>query len=288
MILYKRTILSHLKSFFAMIKKEFLIVIRYPLNFFGQFVSTIFWILIFVFAVIPYAGPNGNGNSMYLFTGSILWGSTMFFMFSDAIWAIGMSIFWEQRTGTLEQIFLAPVKQWLILIARGIRATIVDSVIILWMILMIYSFTGFFVAVNPLIGLYILILSIITFLGFGFMYAALVIWIKQPHMISNVLQFVFLILCAMFFPFSVLPPQILVVSKLIPFSYNVDAFRAAMLGLQPELLPSKMILLGFEFSAMELELIILHISTVSFVLIGFWLYRYAVKVASKRGTLGFH
>lgn len=287
-VLYQRNIITHLRSFLAMIKKELLVVLRYPLNFFGQFISIIFWVLIFFYATIPFQSPTATPGQSDIFVGSILWGSILFFLLSDAIWAIGMSIFWEQRTGTLEQLFLAPVKQWLMLIARSIRSLLTNSFVILWMIAIVYALTGFLIIVNPLLGIYILIISIISFLGFGFMYAALVIWIKQPHMISNILQFIFLILCAMFFPFSVLPSQILIISRLIPFSYNVDAFRAAMMGHTPELITDNIQIIGYFLSPLEFELLLLHIFAIVFLVIGSLTYRYTVNNALKQGTLGAH
>ena len=44
----------------------------------------------------------------------------------------------------------------------------------------------------------------------------------------------------MFFPFSARPGPVLAVSRLIPLSYGVDAFRSALMGFPPgfpELLP---------------------------------------------------
>ena len=257
-----------------MVKKEFKVMTRYPINFFGGFIQIFFLILIFIYSMLPFsAGKEGLPGGQ-----SLMWGSILFFFTSDALWAIGTSIRWEQVTGTLEQLYLTPSKQWLILLARGLRSYIIDFPMVLWLILVVYLITGYFEASNPILGIYILILCLIGLTGLGYAYAGAVLVLKRTaNLFTNILQFVFLIFCAMFFPFKSLPQVVLTISKLIPVSYMVDSFRSTMMGRTPELLEAQIRLLGFKLSPMAQELLIVHLLAIILPIIGFKIYKHTTR-----------
>ncbi|MGQ4833952.1 MAG: ABC transporter permease [Candidatus Asgardarchaeia archaeon] len=269
----------------AMVKKEFKIIMRYPLDFTLGFVQLIFWMLIFIFAALPFSSGGfeslGNGR----FGNAILWGSIMFFILSDMIWIVGNGIRYAQRTGTLEQNILAPIREWYIAIARALRGLISDAPFLLWTIFVVYLITGYFVVENLALSLYVFSLSILTFIGFGLFYAGITVWIKRAEVLSNVIQFTLMFFCAMFFPFGSLPTEILTISKLIPFSYNVDLFRSLIGGLPPELITESITFLGVTLSPVMIELLIVHISTIFFLVAGFKIFNYSMKKAKLEGTL---
>jgi len=266
-----------------MIKKEFKILTRYPLNFIGGFIQVFFLILMFLYSMLPFsAGSEGIPGSE-----SLLWGSMFFFFVSDALWAIGTSVRWEQVSGTLEQLYLTPSKQWLILLARGLRSYLIDLPLVLWLLLVVYLVTGYFEAANPLLGIYILVLSLIGLTGLGYAYAGAVLALKRTaNLFTNMFQFILLIFCAMFFPFRALPKSILTVSKLIPISYMVDSFRSIMTGESPELINANIRLIGFNLKPLYFELLIVHLMALILPIAGFKLYNWMIEKALKEGTLG--
>jgi ABC-2 type transport system permease protein len=91
--------------------------------------------------------------------------------------------------------------------------------------------------------------------------------------LTNFLQIFFMIICAMFFPFSALPEFLQFISRLIPISYCVDLFRSTMIGVSPELLP-------FEF-----EVVIVIISAICLPILGIWFFRRTVEKAKREGNL---
>jgi ABC-type multidrug transport system permease subunit len=111
----------------------------------------------------------------------------------------------------------------------------------------------------------------------GFAFAALTLVIKETaSTLVNLLQFGFLILCAMFFPFSVLPPPLVTISRLIPISYAVDAFRSTLMGYPPGL-P--------ELAPINTEIIIVTVFGVIMPVLGYYLYRVAENAARRHGSL---
>ena len=92
-----------------------------------------------------------------------------------------------------------------------------------------------------LLALLTLVLTLSGVFGFGFAFAAYTLIVKESaQTVANMLQFALMAVCAMFFPFSVLPGPVRAVSYAIPLSYGVDLFRSALMGFPPgypELLP---------------------------------------------------
>ena len=269
----------------AMVKKEFKVIMRYPLDFSLGFVQLFFWMLIFIFAALPFSSNGLASFGSGRFGNSILWGSIMFFIASDVIWVVGNGLRRAQRTGTLEQNVLAPIREWDIVLARAFRAIVSDVPFFLWTLLVIYLLTGYFVVKNPFLSTYAFTMAILSFLGFGFLYAAVIIWIKRANVLSNLLQFILMFFCAMFFPFSSLPPQILPISKLIPFSYNVDLFRSVIGGLPPELITTDITIFGVTLSPITFEILLVTLLSLALLSAGFLVFNFSIKKAKKEGTL---
>ena len=80
----------------------------------------------------------------------------------------------------------------------------------------------------------------------------------------------------MFFPFSALPPFILAISRLIPLSYAVDAFRSTLMGYPP----------GFpELAPIGAEMVIVTSFGLLMPVLGYYLYRRAENHARRSGSL---
>jgi ABC-type polysaccharide/polyol phosphate export permease len=113
--------------------------------------------------------------------------------------------------------------------------------------------------------------------GIGFAFAGVTLWIKEAgQTAASVLQFGFLVLCAIFFPFRALPDGLQAVSRAIPLAYAVDAFRSTLMGLPP----------GFpELAPIEVEVVITTLFGVGMPLLGYRVYRRAEAGARQSGSL---
>jgi ABC-type polysaccharide/polyol phosphate export permease len=81
----------------------------------------------------------------------------------------------------------------------------------------------------------------------------------------------------MFFPFRVLPEAVRWISRIIPVSYCVDAFRSILLGFPP----------GFpELAPVETELGIVAAYAVTFPILGYALFRAVERKLRENGRLG--
>ena len=170
-------------------------------------------------------------------------------------------------------------------LARLFRIYVRDLPVLMFIPVAFWFFTGEFIARNILLSSYIIAISIIGFIGFGYIYAGMVIHMKRSGLISNLVQFVLMIFGAVFYPFSALPENILVISKIIPFSYYIDAFRASIIGIEPELITKPLELGGITLQPLLVELIIIHVFSAIFFLVGILVYKKSVIKAKKEGTL---
>lgn len=225
-----------------MVKKQLIVMTRYPVNFIVSFATVFIIILMFAFATMMFSRGGvemrGEGGQ----TGAIMMFGFILFMFlSDTLWAIGYNIRWEQYQGTLESLYLTPASKFASLVSRVTISLVWTGLNVLAALVFVQYALGRLPFHNLGLAAYILVMSLLGTFGFGFAFAAYTLLVKESaQMTANVLQFALLVLCGMFFPFSVLPPVVLFVSRLIPLSYAVDAFRSTLIGYPPgfpELLP---------------------------------------------------
>jgi ABC-2 type transport system permease protein len=269
---------AEMSSFLAMVRKELIIMARYPVNFIASFGQTFLIVAIFTLGgSMFFHDTTGTGGGSSNPSGVVVYGFILFMFMSDTLWTIGYNIRNEQVQGTLEQLYLAPASKFANLVARVTNSLVwtsllcvTSAVIMTWMI-------GKLPVENPWQGLYILVMALAGTFGIGFAFAALTLRIKETaQTVANFLQFGLLVLCANFFPFSALPPYILAISRLLPPAYAVDAFRSALMGFPP----------GFpELAPFPVEVVITTLFGILMPIVGYLLYRRAENYARRRGSL---
>lgn len=268
---------AELSAFVAMVRKELIIMARYPVNFVASFAQTFLIIAIFTLGgslfYKDYTSQAGDaGNS-----GVAVYGLILFMFMSDTLWTIGYNIRNEQVQGTLEQLYLSPASKFANLISRVTNTLIWTGLLSITGGALMTLMIGDLPFENPFLGLYLLVMVLSGTFGIGFAFAALTLIIKEASQtLANFLQFFLLVLCANFFPFSALPPFLLKFSRLLPPAYGVDAFRSALMGF-PEGMP--------ELAPFSVEIVIVTAFGILMPVVGYLCYRLAEKAARQRGSL---
>ena len=274
---------TYLSTFWAMARKELLVMVRYPVNFIASFGQIFLIVAIFTLAGSTFyrtdpgqaVGPNGTDFGSA--SGVVVYGFILFIFMSDTLWTIGYNVRHEQVQGTLEQLYLSPASKFASLVARVTNLLIWTGLVSIAGSALMALMIGELPIENPVLGLYLLAMSLAGTFGLGFSFAALTLRIKETaQTMANFLQFAFLILCAMFFPFSALPPFIRAISKVIPLAYAVDAFRSTLMGYPP----------GFpELAPIGFEIVVVTLFGLLMPVIGYFLYRRAEDHARRSGSL---
>jgi ABC-2 type transport system permease protein len=269
-------------AFWAMTKKELIVMTRYPVAFVTSFAQIFLIILVFSLSSTMFTNPNistaQTAAAEKYDSGIASYGFIIFMFFSDTLWTIGVNLRQEQVQGTLEQLYLSPASKFANLVSRVANLLIWTGSLSIVGALVFGAILGRLPFKNPGLALYLLLFSLSGTFGVGFAFAALTLRLKgTAETIANLGQFAFMILCANFFPFFVLPKGLLFVSRLIPLSYSVDSFRSALMGF-----PS-----GFpELAPIQVEIVIVTLFGVLMPLIGYALYRSAEDDARRKGSLG--
>jgi ABC-2 type transport system permease protein len=210
-------------------------------------------------------------------SGLVTYGFILFIFLSDTLWTIGVNVRQEQVQGTLEQLYMTPASKFANLVSRVANLLIWTGAVSIVSIFAMSTILGDLPFENPGLGLFIFVMALSGTFGVGFAFAALTLRIQETaQTLANLIQFAFLILCANFFPFSALPEPILAISRIIPLSYAVDAFRSTLMGYPA----------GFpELAPIQTEIIIVTIFGLLMPIVGYWLYRIAENHARRSGSL---
>ncbi|MFH1751685.1 MAG: ABC transporter permease [archaeon] len=170
---------------------------------------------------------NSTELTLFLVIGSFMW-SFLNSVFST----IAEKIHWETRENTIEYTLMAPMKRIIFLAstaAFGIIWGLVRFSIL--MITVIVFFNLELVNLNPLSVMIMIALSAIAMSFLGIMVSILpMLWpergITATHIVRGTLMFV----SGIFYPITVLPETIQVISRLSPVTYALQGTREAVIN----------------------------------------------------------
>lgn len=260
-------------TFLSMSKKTVVEFSRYPVSFVATFAQTLMILAMFMLAAIVFMGSEAGLSEL---AGIMVYGFILNMFLIFVLWEIGFSIREEQYRGTLESLYLSPANKFSNLISRVFAIGSWTVVMVIAALAIVNYYVGGLPANDVMLALFVLFFSITGILGIGFVVSAIVLRLKESaELLVSVLQFFFMIFCAMFFPFYALPDEILnYVSRWIPLSYGVDSFRSILVGQTPELIAN-----------VGIEIVIVVLFGILSPLIGYFLYKYNERKARLEGSL---
>jgi ABC-2 type transport system permease protein len=272
--------MTQVRIFSEMVRKQLIVMTRYPVDFLTSFVQIFFMILLFTFAAIMFEprGATEMTDGMTSSTGGIMMYGFVLFMFaSDTLWTIGYNIREEQYQGTLESLYLTPASKFASLVSRVTMIVVWTGLLSVAAVVFVQLFLGRLPFQNVGLGALLLVFTLSGMFGIGFAFAAYTLIVKESaQTTANLLQFVIMIVCGMFFPFRALPGVLQSIARLVPLSYAVDAFRSTLMGYPP----------GFpELASIQTEVVIVIAFGILMPMVGYWVYQRAERRARITGGL---
>jgi len=262
----------------ASARMRLITISRYP----GQLLVEV--TLPIVFAAMPIllgrasAGPGAEqifaentGTTNYV--AYMLIGSCVFTIVSFAFWHMAYWLRWEQESGTLEALYLAPTHR--IWVAGGtalyscVRAVITA--------LTAYLLGSYLLNATPTGGqaglaLVFLIAGLIPLYGMTLLFGALILKLKEANSLVGLMQWAVSFFMGIFFPIVFFPPLLKVISLLFPPTWVVNDMRAALLGT------------GYFFQTWYLDLAVLWAFLFITPLFGYWVFsRVEINVRRNEG-----
>ena len=188
--------------------------------------------------------------------------SIIFTIFTDIQEQIGYFLENEMWMGTLEQLWLTPVKKFSLvgswLIFALIKSLLYGTIAFFTVLLMVNNKEKFFNNINyPLLILTFILLIIISVIG-GIFISEISLRFKQSDSIIYFITMIIPILSGISYPVKVLPVYIRYISYVLPTTYAYDLLRKSILDtrtimdIEYEMLVLFMLILLYGFSSLKL------------------------------------
>lgn len=163
---------------------------------------------------------------LYLLVGTLVWN-----YISVVFGAISDTITWERWEGTIEYTFMAPISRLTHLFGTTLFAIfygVVHTGVVLAAVALFFNIS--LAQANVLSAVVLLVLGSFSFIGIGILAAVLpLLFPERGAQMTNVINALILLVSGVYFPISVLPGWMQVISRLSPAYYVLEGTRAALL-----------------------------------------------------------
>jgi ABC-2 type transport system permease protein len=180
---------------------------------------------------------------LYLLVGSLVWG-----YLSMVFHSISETVAWERWEGTIEYTFMAPISRITHMLGQTIYSIIYGlmfSCVVFGVVVLLFDID--LSGANLLGALAALAAGSVSFIGFGIMAAVLpLLYPERGAQMTHVMEAVLLLVSGVYYPVTVLPGWMQMISKVSPATYALSAMRESILTNAgwAELLPELALLLG--------------------------------------------
>lgn len=163
---------------------------------------------------------------LYLLVGTIAW-RFLGIVFED----IAELVAWERWEGTIEHTFMAPVPRLTQLLGMALGTVVRASVISILVLFAVMLFIPVDLSrANALSAFALLGVGTVAFIGLGIASAAFpLMWTEKGLQMAYIVQAVVLLVSGVYYPTSVLPAPLQLVSVISPATYVIEGMRRALM-----------------------------------------------------------
>lgn len=214
------------------------------------------------------------GNALYMYVADVLFGVT---------WVIHDD---REHYMTLKQVYIAPISFYMYIFGRaaikiaitsiGVLLTLIFGVLVLGVDINFGAIDWPIFVLALLLGLACICIMGLALGGISFLTA------KHGQGINEGVAGIFFVLAGVVFPITILPGWAQSISRALPITYWMEAIRR---GLEPAVIAGLPGSTGLQdYSNMQLMLALL-VSTVVFLFVSHSIFKYADKVARRKGKI---
>ena len=272
--------LSDLQAFWAVVRREWTIFIRYPSWVIALFIWPVIFPMGYILTARALSGTNGIGLATFQrttgldeYVGYIAVGTMIWMWQNIVLWQVGGSLRNEQMRGTLESNWLSPT--WRFSYLLGASAPQLVSMLMLmgvaaleYVFLFNVNFEG-----SLWLTLLVILFAAPSVYGLGFAFASLVITLKESNAFVFLVRGIVMVFCGITYPIAILPEWMQTVSKWLPQTYIIHGVRTAALSSE-----------GIQAISFDLQM--LAIFGVLWLAIGYFLFNRMERRARRTGAIG--
>jgi ABC-2 type transport system permease protein len=229
--------LAGFRALWAVTRKEWLYFVRYP----TWLINMLIWPLIFPLGYILSAralsGPDNSGLALFTlrtgiqdYYGYIAIGTMIWMVQNVALWGVGFALRTEQLRGTLESNWLSPAWRFVFLFGPAVIHMVSMLTFLAISALEFGMFFGVRFNGDPLLVLFLVLISMPSIYGLAMTFASLVITAKEAQNFVFMVRGLVMIFCGITFPVALLPDWMQAVAKWLPQTYMIEVIRQAALG----------------------------------------------------------
>ncbi len=271
---------SDVQAFFAVVRREWTIFVRYPSWIIALFIWPVIFPMGYILTARALSGVNGVGLATFQrktgldeYVGYIAVGTMIWMWQNIVLWNVGGSLRNEQMRGTLESNWLSPTWRFSYLLGAS-----VPQMVSMLMLLAVAALEYIFLFRVEFPGslwlcLLVILAAIPSIYGLGFAFASLVITLKEANAFVFLVRGVVMVFCGITYPIAILPEWMQTISKWLPQTYIIHAMRTAALSTEG-------------LSAIAFDLQMLAIFGVFWLVVGYMLFDRMERRARKTGAIG--
>jgi ABC-2 type transport system permease protein len=240
--------ISLLRKCPAFIRRDFQIESSYKMNFLLNCVDSIVILIFFYFlnALMAAGGSHYAGRYGADYFSFVVIGVAFARYFQLTLRMFSESIRAAQLSGCLEAMLSSQTDSLTIVLLSSLYGLISGAVQPIVILTAAAVFMGVdFSHANVAATMLVLGLSILTFVAFGVLSAATILWLKKGDPLAWILGGMGTLIGGAYFPVEVLPVWLQKISFLIPITYSLDALRLTILkGYSLEMIAGQTLTLG--------------------------------------------
>jgi len=228
---------ADLRSLWAVVRKEWLIFIRYPSWIISLFIWPIIFPLGYILTARALSGVDGSGLAQFQantglsdYVGYIAIGTTIWMWQNVVLWNVGFSLRNEQLRGTLESNWLSPTWRFAYLLGSSFPQMFAMLLFLTISALEYIFLFGVNFQGSLWLALLVILAAVPSVYGLGFAFASLVITAKEANAFVFLVRGIVMIFCGITFPISLLPGWMQPVTNWLPQTYIIHAMRSATLS----------------------------------------------------------
>lgn len=249
----------------AVVEKQVILLKRYWINTAMMLVASYLF-----FAMIFFGGRAVGGGGIGDTLDGLVVGFFLLTAATAAYFDVAGNVMREAQWGTLEQLFMSPFGIGRVMAVKSAFNVAFSAVVGFALLAVMLATTDRTLSIDPLTVVPLLVVTLLSAVGLGFVFAGLSLLYKRIENVSQLMQFSFIALIA------------------APAAVDSPAIAALPLSLGSGLLSQAMTdgVRLWEFSAVELGLLVTN--GVAYLLVGAVTFSLLVRRARKLGVMGHY
>lgn len=185
---------------------------------------------------------------------------------TGALLNLGRSLITEQRTGTLESLFVTPIPNLAYLSGVMLQQTLLTTIDFLIILFIGASLGANLVHTNWPGLIIVLSISHIGFMGMAVILGGVMLYLRDTYMTQNTVIVILYLICGIFFPIQYLPEWVQRVAYFIPLTHALNLARSS-------------VLLGYSTPQQGAELFLLLVLSLFYCAVGLLLVHRVRRIA---------